>query len=277
MGNKKVIFLDIDGTLTEPGSNVPPASALEAIRKAQANGHLVYLCSGRNYGMLSPLLAYHFDGIVASSGGYVMAGDEVIYNRPMTGEEQELAMTSLKDAGVFRTIECKDGSYTDEGFREFLKNHAGEGANSELLRWREQIESSLNILPMASYDGAPAYKLVFMSDSIERLEKPREVLSELFNIVIQEPDRFGFINGEMQPKDFDKGTGCRLALKHLGIGIEDSIGFGDSMNDLEMMQTVGYSICMGNGAQALKELAHEVCPGVTEDGMYKAFEKLGLL
>ena len=32
--NKKLIFLDIDGTLTPAGSNVPPKSALEAIRKA---------------------------------------------------------------------------------------------------------------------------------------------------------------------------------------------------------------------------------------------------
>ena len=30
---KKVIFLDIDGTLTEPGHNEPPASALEAVEK----------------------------------------------------------------------------------------------------------------------------------------------------------------------------------------------------------------------------------------------------
>ena len=29
---EKWIFLDIDGTLTSPGSNVPPDSALEAIR-----------------------------------------------------------------------------------------------------------------------------------------------------------------------------------------------------------------------------------------------------
>ena len=30
----KLIFLDIDGTLTAPGSNVPPESALEAVRGA---------------------------------------------------------------------------------------------------------------------------------------------------------------------------------------------------------------------------------------------------
>lgn len=42
----KAIFLDIDGTLTEPGTNVPPASALEAIRRAQEAGNYVFLCTG---------------------------------------------------------------------------------------------------------------------------------------------------------------------------------------------------------------------------------------
>ena len=70
----KLIFLDIDGTLTEPGKNVPPASAVEAVRKARDNGHKVVLCSGRNYGMLSPLLRYGFDGLVGSAGGYIEYG-----------------------------------------------------------------------------------------------------------------------------------------------------------------------------------------------------------
>ena len=52
----KLIFLDIDGTLTMPGSNEPPQSALDAIRAAQKKGNLVFLCSGRNPGMLEPLL-----------------------------------------------------------------------------------------------------------------------------------------------------------------------------------------------------------------------------
>ena len=60
----KLIFLDIDGTLTTPGSNLPPESALEAIRAAQRAGHKVFLCSGRNYEMLRPLLTYGFDGAV---------------------------------------------------------------------------------------------------------------------------------------------------------------------------------------------------------------------
>ncbi len=74
MMERKLIFLDIDGTLTEPGKNVPPQSALEAIRRAQKKGHLVFLCTGRNYDMMKPLLAYDFDGFIASSGAYIRCG-----------------------------------------------------------------------------------------------------------------------------------------------------------------------------------------------------------
>ena len=84
----KLIFLDIDGTLTSPGSNVPPDSALAAIREARANGHKVFLCTGRNHAMLSPLLDYGcFDGAVASGGGYVFCGEKVLYDCPMSEQQ----------------------------------------------------------------------------------------------------------------------------------------------------------------------------------------------
>ena len=67
--DRKLIFVDIDGTLTRGGSNTPPVSAQKAVRAARKKGHLVYLCTGRNYGMLLPLLEYGFDGVVGSAGG----------------------------------------------------------------------------------------------------------------------------------------------------------------------------------------------------------------
>lgn len=71
---KRIIFLDIDGTLTEPGCNEPPKSAIGAIRETQKKGNLVFLCTGRNYDMLRPLLQYGFDGVIASSGAYILCG-----------------------------------------------------------------------------------------------------------------------------------------------------------------------------------------------------------
>ena len=98
--SKKVIFLDIDGTLAEPGHSEPPASAIEAVRKAQAAGKLVFLCSGRNYGMLSSFLEYGFDGVVASAGGYILCGENVIYDCPMTDTQRIKTMDTLSESGL---------------------------------------------------------------------------------------------------------------------------------------------------------------------------------
>lgn len=274
---KKLIFLDIDGTLTEPGKNTPPDSALTAIHRAQANGHRVILCTGRNYGMLSPLLKYGFDGLVGSAGGYIECGGKIIYDCPMTPEQQKQAMTVLADNGIFRTIEGKNGSYTDEGFKVFLKENAQMNGNSELLRWREQIEGELGILPMEQYDGEPIYKIVFMCRGADDLQEPKRLLENTFNFCVQGMDQYGIINGELINKAFDKGTAVARLCEYLHIPQEDTIGFGDSMNDLEMIQAVGLGVCMDNGSPALKEVAGMICPSVTENGLYTAFEQLKLI
>lgn len=270
---RKVIFLDIDGTLTEPGCNEPPQSALWAIEQARRAGHFVFLCTGRNYDMLSPLLRYDFDGVVGSSGGYIEYRGEVIYDCPMTEAQTKTAMDTLEANGVYRTVECMDGSYTDEGFKEFLREHAAEGSNSELLRWREQIEKSLHILPMQDYQGQPVYKIVFMSPSMAALKKPQEVLAEDFAFCIQGEDRYGFVNGEIVNRQFDKGKAVGKVCARLGIPVADAIAIGDSMNDKEMLETAGLSICMANGDERLKALADDICPSVKEDGIRAAFMK----
>lgn len=274
---RKIIFLDIDGTLTEPGRNEPPESALRAVRAAQAKGNLVFLCTGRNYDMLSPLLQYGFDGVIASSGAYILCGNDVVYDCPMTEEERKCVMELLWKNGIFRTVECLDGSYTDEGFKQFLEENAEAGGNSELLRWRRQIEASLNIRPMAEYRGQPVYKLVMMFRSEEQLAEPKRALGETFDFCIQESDQYGFINGELIKKEYNKGIALKKVCNHYGVPIEDSIAYGDSMNDLEMMEAAGISVCMENGSRKLKELADDVCPAVSDDGLYHSFRKYGLM
>lgn len=272
---KKVIFVDIDGTLTAAGSNVPPQSALRAIRAAQEKGHLVFLCTGRNYDMLKPLLAYGFDGFIASAGGYICCGQEVIYDCPMSQGQQALVLNTLEQNGIFRTVECLNGSYTDDGFKEFLEEHAGENGNSELLRWRRQIEQELNIRSMTEYAGQPVYKVVLMSPDLERIERAEEELKHDFLFCIQDMDGQGIVNGEVINRQFDKGRAVIRVCEYLHIPVEDSIAFGDSMNDREMMEAAGYAVCMENGSDTLKKMADEVCPCVEQDGLYHAFVKMG--
>ena len=272
---QKLIFLDIDGTLTPAGSNQPPESALRAIRQAQKNGHKVVLCTGRNPAMLAPVLALGFEGAVATAGGYVFAGDRVLFDCPMTPEQLETGMRLLKENGVFRTIEAKDATWGDEDLGEFLAQ-AGEG-NSELVRWRKALAEELNILPMNQYDGRPIYKIVFMCKTAAQLEPARQALEKDFNFVVQDVAAHSCLNGELINRKFDKGRGVRIVAEAFGVPMEDTIGFGDSMNDLEMIQTVGTSVCMDNGSPALKEISDLVCPAVEADGMAWAFEKLGLI
>ena len=264
----KLIFIDIDGTLTVPGENVPPDSALTAIRAAQAKGNKVFLCTGRNPDMLSPLLVYNFDGYVGCGGGYVVAEGEVLFDCPMTDAQREVALRTLHDSGVFCTVEAKDGSWGDENLGDFLSGQ-GEG-NSEIERWRKALAGNLGIRPMGEYDNRPIYKVV------EQLDACKAELEQDFKFVVQEVKAYSCLNGELVNRKFDKGLGVRLIAEHYGVPISDTYGFGDSMNDLEMIETVGTSVCMENGAEALKAVSDVICPRVEEDGLAKAFADLGL-
>lgn len=270
----KLIFIDIDGTLTPAGENTPPASAVQAIRDAQAAGNKVFLCTGRNYNMLKPLLKYGFDGIVASAGGYVVSGDEVLYDCPMTDEQRDAALNSLRRSGVFCTIEARDGSWGDADLEDFLKGQ-GEG-NSEIERWRKALAENLGIRPMEEYDGSPIYKVVFMCLSPDQLEEARALLEDQFDFVMQEVPEHGCVNGELINRKFDKGQGVLRICRALGVPVSDTVGFGDSMNDEAMIRVVGTSVCMENGASALKEISDLVCPAVDAGGLARAFDMLGL-
>ena len=247
--NRKLIFVDIDGTLTIPGSNTPPESAMKAVRMARDKGHKVFLCSGRNRGMMAPVLALGFDGAVAGAGGYVFAGGKVLFDCPMKKEEFETGMGLLKENGVFRTIEARDTTWGDEDLGDFL-TQAGEG-NSELVRWRKALAEQLNIRPMQEYDGSPIYKIVFMCREAKQLEPARQALEKEYRFVVQDVAAHHCLNGELINRKFDKGRGVRILAKEFGAAIEDTIGLGDSMNDLEMIETVGISVCMDNGSPLL--------------------------
>ncbi len=204
-----------------------------------------------------------------------MLDGEVLFDYPMTEKQRDEAMRLFKENGVFRTIEARDASYCDEGMGEFLKQ--ASGGNSELLRWREAIERDLKIRPISEYDGRPIYKIVFMCSKTEQLSPAIEKLNRDFYFLVQDMAAANCINGELINRKFDKGTGVRRVAEVLGIPLEDTIGFGDSMNDAEMIETVGIGVCMENGSPALKKMSDLVCPGVEDDGLAWAFRELGLV
>ncbi len=158
---------------------------------------------------------------------------------------------------------------------EFRQNCSG--GNSELLRWREALERDLGIRPMKEYDGRPIYKVVFMCSSAEQLAPAIRELESEFYFLVQDLAGANCLNGELINRRFDKGSGIRRVAEALGVPLADTVGFGDSMNDLEMIQTVGTGVCMANGSPQLKKLSDLVCPSVEEDGLAQGFRALGLI
>lgn len=274
---RKAVFLDIDGTLTQPGCNEVPESAVWAIAQARKQGHYVYLCTGRSIGMLSPLLKYDFDGIISSSGGYIKSRGRVIYDCPMTEEQRQAAMDVLEKNGIFRTVECREHSYVDEGLKAFLRSQAARRDNDEMLQRRERLERALGILPMKQYRGEQVYKIVVMSRSMEPLVRAHEALEADFDLCIQEKDESGLFHGEVVNRLFDKGRAIARVCSDLHLPLECSVAIGDSLNDLEMMQTAGIGICMDNGSERLKRIADDICPSVSEHGIRSAFYKHRLI
>ncbi len=87
----------------------------------------------------------------------------------------------------------------------------------------------------------------------------------------------GLIHGELINRDFSKGSAiCRLC-EYLQIPLTDTIGFGDSANDLTMLETTKVSVCMKNGDLAAKEVSDLICPSVEQDGLAAAFRELKLI
>lgn len=268
----KLIFLDIDGTLLLPGRPMSQRVA-QALRRAKQNGHKLFLCTGRSRVMLpAELTAFGFDGIVCSAGGYVTLGEQVILNQPIPAPIVRTALDAM--TGLYRNLECQEITYGDPLDPAALE---GPAANSELARMREVLSGLYDIRPIDEYDGRPVYKLSFMGPNAAALEGPRKVLAPWFRFVVQ--DVFGdttTVNGDVMYTAVNKGQAVRAVCQALGAPLSDTIGVGDSMNDLELIQTAALGVAMGGGSPELALQADRTCPSVEENGVAQLLEELGL-
>ncbi len=78
-------------------------------------------------------------------------------------------------------------------------------------------------------------------------------------------------------KQGSKARGIKAVLDKLGLDFGDAVAFGDGLNDIEMLQTVGFGVAMGNAYPATKLAADFVCPRHDEDGIYWGLKALGLI
>lgn len=278
----RIAFLDVDGTILEHGSLIAP-STVTAIRQARANGHLVWLSTGRSAGDVHPdVLAIGFDGAITNGGAYATRGDEMLVEQPMPRADVELLERYFEAHGIHYFLQTHGGVFASEGMGDVMTAYrrerhaeraaqlAAEGLTAEEPLWKEPR-------PVAEVDRDAVAKAVFVSPSIDTVAHAAAELGDGFHVIPGSIPLPGGSNGEIGQAGVTKGSAITAVLAQLGLPATDAIGIGDSWNDVEMFEVVGTPVAMGNAAPELQKLAGRVTTSVLEDGVHNAFAELGLI
>lgn len=275
--DRKLVFLDIDGTLVAKLASPTPA-VREAIAQARANGHLVFLCTGRNMPIIGPdILDLGFDGVIASAGAYVEVGGQVLLDQLLPEELVQECLAVFHGLGMFCRLETPEGVYIDAEMEELLRAATPDPRNSELIRMQREFESALPIRKYAEYPRQGAYKMCFTGTDTESVREAQKVLGNRFEFVVQPfVSSASCINGEIIPRWTDKGNALEMVCQHFGADTRDAVAFGDSMNDAAMLKRAGLAVAMGNACDELKAIADVICEDVAHDGVSQELRRMGL-
>jgi Cof subfamily protein (haloacid dehalogenase superfamily) len=82
---------------------------------------------------------------------------------------------------------------------------------------------------------------------------------------------------DILPTGGSKAKGIEAFVKKMRMKPENVYAFGDALNDIEMLQTAGTGIAMGNGLNEAKKAADFVTKSVDEDGIYHGLKHFGLI
>lgn len=272
-GTKASLFLDLDGTLW--WAEWIPDSARAAIEKTRARGHHLYFCTGRPIGNLpASLFALHPDGICCSAGMDLMKEQKSMASFTMPDDLVLQVIEILQSHGLGAAAATNEVVYEDDFYA------AKRTAFLERENRQEALQrKSLNDLPKQ----AGIKKLYFDGDGQVALEPLLQDLDidilyyfSHYNPLESQKSTAPSFRGELTWSRHNKAEALQAFMKQE----EDSrlaLAFGDSENDLSMMAAADLAICMGNGTTQCKEAADFISDPLDEDGLYKAFDFLGLL
>ena len=276
--DRKAIFFDIDGTLAFPNQPVSPA-VVRAIRTARSRGHLVFLGTGRTEKSVPKWVAdIGFDGGIFSAGGRSVVNGRELSVRTMPMELVKAAMEVFRRrTGAAFVLECADGGFPGnvEGFSRNTQAEAGSSTELQriLLMLTEHPERTVE-----QWQGESVFKIVFFTRTGGEMDALEGDLSGLGKVVRFDnlfPDAL-MRAGEMSAPGIDKGKALREICAACGVDVKDSIAFGDSMNDAEMLSAAGIGVAMGNAEPRVLALADRVCETCQEDGVARELQRMGL-
>ncbi len=278
----KYLFFDIDGTLIGHNKEITEKNK-QALIDARRNGNKVFVCTGRAPISISKkILSIGFDGVISSAGAFVEVDGQYIHENYIDKRLLAQVLLLFTNSKVLLSLETREALYQSPGIMDFFiktmtKKHRGD--NFELARLLEERSREEVRLPISKFDieTINVTKLCFLSEDKLAFYDCVKYLSKEFNIVLFSTPEDDYINGEIILKDCTKSDGMNRILEHVGGTIEDTIAYGDSMNDFEMIRDAKLGVVSVAGADKLKAIADDFFEDPDSDGIYRHLQKINIV
>lgn len=265
----KMIAMDMDGTLLHHDEEFSKET-IEYLQLCQKAGYTLCFSSGRS--TLSLEMLYQKAGLssdnlyfIGFNGSRVSSADEktLLLDAGLSLDLMRRLIAHVKPMGVSLVLSDQAGLYIqsdDEIQARYIRHY--ETSKKGRVHLCKRLEDAVS---------APPSKLLITAD-----EKYMDKIMPDIITPFKSEGHFslsgpGYL--EVIPAGINKGTSLKLLAEHLGISLKDVIAFGDNYNDIEMIQTAGIGVAMGNAVDELKKVADDVTVSHQDNGVIKYLEK----
>ena len=260
----KLIFCDMDGTLLDGNSKLPPDFD-EVVGEVIRRGAIFAPASGRQYSALVLQMEKFADDFIfiSENGTFAARHDEELFSSVMdTAEVLRILKEGNRVPGAYPVLCGKRIAYVGEEFRPFLCEMEKYFTQNEIVSDLETTAEQEPLIKIAYCDAEQGDAEHTIYPGLKKLDGPVHVaLSSNYWVDIMNPG-------------MNKGFAVRKLQKLLGVPPEKCAAFGDYLNDLEMLRAVKYSFAMENAHPALFEAAAYRAAANTACGVTKKLREL---
>ncbi|WP_302327066.1 Cof-type HAD-IIB family hydrolase [Enterocloster lavalensis] len=258
---ERIISFDLDMTLLDHKTMEIPQSAMETVERLKQDS-IVVLGSGRNMDgydsrRYRDLVSPH--AIIHLNGSKVEADHTVIYEHFMDKNCLFRLLKYAENRGII--VGTSIGEYD-------YYTHPGRMIEMDKKRWGDRNHIFRNARCLLDL---PVHTLTCFG----RPEQVRELQQQFKELKF--PLFVGGTGADIVELQVSKAVGLKYLCKYYGINPRDTIAFGDSMNDYEVVREAGIGIAMGNAVEELKNAADYVADDIDKDGIWKICRELNLI
>lgn len=250
----KFVAADMDGTLLNAKHEISP-DFYPVFEQMKAKGLLFAAASGRQYFNLLNRFTIIKDDVIfiAENGSYVVyRGEELLVQAMDEWVVKEQLAAAAKIPDVYPILCGKKSAYVQSTEPRFIENVEMYYDKYELVDDLLKVDND-QFLKIAICDlaGSESNSYHFFKQKMDELQ-----------VKIS-----GLIWLDLSHKLANKGRAIEKLQQKFGISKDETMAFGDYLNDLEMLQQTGFSYAMENAHGDIKNTARFITKSNEEDGV----------